>query len=76
MKSNTKDDEICRFRENKQTRECYIRRGTDQEEIIGIKREWIHPWRKTIESFNPAYYDVVVQELGKNIINYIQHLSR
>ena len=53
-----------RFRANEETREVHIRTGTDQEEIIGIKREWVHPWRKTNKN-NAAYYDVVVQELGR-----------
>ena len=59
------DKMYYRFRANEETREVHIRTGTDQEEIIGVKREWVHPWRKTNKN-NAAYYDVVVQELGKN----------
>ena len=57
----------CRFRPNRDTREVAVRRGTEFEEKIGVKREWIHPWRISKKTQQPAYYDIVVQELGKNI---------
>jgi hypothetical protein len=56
----------CRFRPNVNTREAGFRRGTEFEEKIGIKREWIHPWRISKKTQQPAYYDIVIQELGKN----------
>ena len=57
----------CRFRPNLHTREVAVRRGREFEEKIGVKREWIHPWRNSKKTQQPAYYDIVVQELGKNI---------
>ena len=56
---------FCRFDKRTTTKEITIRLGTDYEEKIGVKREWIHPWRGSKKSLQPAYYDIVVQELGK-----------
>ena len=62
----------CRFRLNKYIREAGFRRGTEFEEKIGIKREWIHPWRiSKKKQGTPAYYDIVVQELGKNFCLFL-----
>ena len=49
------------------TRSIKIRADTKYEEIIGIKREWIHPLRDSISKCNlsPAYYDLAILELGK-----------
>ena len=49
------------------TRSIKIRADTKYEEIIGIKREWIHPLRDSISDCNlsPAYYDLAILELGK-----------
>ena len=49
----------------KGSREVTIRGGSEYQEKIGVKREWIHPWRQTKKTSQPAYYDIVVQELGK-----------
>ena len=65
------------------TRSIKIRADTKYEEIIGIKREWIHPLRDSISKCNlsPAYYDLAILELGKkccksgiSILNYFQTL--
>ena len=39
-----------------------IRDGTKYEEVIGVRREWVYPWRFDLAS---AYYDIAVMELGK-----------
>jgi len=57
-----------RFRPKEDTREAAFRRGTEFEEKIGIKREWIHPWRISKKTQQPAYYDIVVQELERRVI--------
>ena len=57
---------ICRFNPKTQTRTVNIRTGTKYAEAIGVKREWIHPWRPSVleqESFG-MYFDIAVMELG------------
>ena len=55
-----------RFNPRIETREVIIRVGTKYEEKIGIRRNWIHPWRSTKKpQTQPAYYDLVILELGK-----------
>ena len=49
------------------TRTVGIRQGTPYEEYIAVKREWVYPWRDASRQKGggqPAYYDIVVQELG------------
>ena len=43
-----------------------IRTGTKYEESIAVKREWIHPWRESVEKGNSGtvYYDIAIMELG------------
>ena len=55
------------------TRSIKIRADTKYEEIIGIKREWIHPLRDSISNCNlsPAYYDLAILELGKKCYKYL-----
>ena len=74
---------ICRFNPKTQTRTVNIRTGTKYAEAIGVKREWIHPWRPSVleqESF-AMYFDIAVMELGNCDImhnySYIhEHISR
>ena len=74
---------ICRFDPKTQTRAINIRTGTKYAEAIGVKREWIHPWRPSVleqESF-AMYFDIAVMELGNCDImhnySYIhEHISR
>ena len=47
-----------------------IRDGTKYEEVIGVRREWIHPWRTAAirgasGGTPPVYYDIAILELGK-----------
>ena len=56
---------ISRYDPRKNGREVSIRVGTEYQESIPVKREWIYPWRITKKTAQPAYYDIVVQELGK-----------
>ena len=46
---------------SRSTRVIKIRDGTEYEEMIGVKREWIYPLHKSDGS---AYYDVAIMELG------------
>ena len=46
------------------TRTIKIREQTEYEELIGIKREWVHPLRHLYN--NSLYYDIAILELGKN----------
>ena len=45
------------------TRTIKIRDQTEYEELIGIKREWVHPHRHLYN--NSLYYDIAILELGK-----------
>ena len=50
-----------------------IRDGTKYEEVIGVRREWIHPWRDAamrgaIGGTPPVYYDIAILELGKRVL--------
>ena len=43
-----------------------IRDGTEYEEVLGVKREWIFPWRNFAND-GPhigVYYDIAILELG------------
>ena len=62
---------FLRFDIRKGSREVTIRGGSEYQEKIGVKREWIHPWRQTKKTSQPAYYDIVVQELGKGIWYFV-----
>ena len=45
-----------------------IREGTEYEEVIGVKRNWIYQYRRTAficGSRDNAYYDIAILELGK-----------
>ena len=44
-----------------------IRDGTEYEEIIGVKRFWLHPLRGSTCTGSPAYYDLTIMELGKSM---------
>ena len=37
-----------------------IRDGTKNEEIIGVRRHWIHPWRETKCTTSNVYYDLTI----------------
>ena len=58
---------ICRFEPKTQTRTVNIRTGTKYAEAIGVKREWVHPWREPLleKEFKSMYFDIAVMELGK-----------
>ena len=50
-----------------------IRDGTKYEEVIGVRREWIHPWRTAATrgasgGTPPVYYDIAILELGKGVL--------
>ena len=50
-----------------------IRDGTKYEEVIGVRREWIHPWRSAAirgasGGTPPVYYDIAILELGKSVL--------
>ena len=51
----------------KNTRVVKIRDGTDDEELIGVRRVWGHPYRSKVKfhgSQEPVYYDIAIMELG------------
>ena len=48
-----------------------IRDGTKYEEVIGVRREWVYPWRFDLAS---AYYDIAVMELGKRPVLLRHHI--
>ena len=48
-----------------------IRDGTKYEEVIGVRREWVYPWRFDLAS---AYYDIAVMELGKRPVLLFHHI--
>lgn len=58
---------ICRFDPKTQTRAINIRTGTKYAEAIGVKREWVHPWRLPLleTELSSMYFDIAVMELGK-----------
>ena len=58
---------ICRFDPQTQTRAINIRTGTKYAESIGVKREWVHPWRQPLleKELSSMYFDIAVMELGK-----------
>ena len=52
-----------------------IRDSTKYEEVIGVRRHWVYPWRKLAEEGSsiqgsssigrlPVYYDIAILELG------------
>ena len=52
-----------------------IRDGTKYEEVIGVRRQWVYPWRTVAEEGSstqgsssigrlPVYYDIAIMELG------------
>ena len=45
------------------TRTIEIREDTGFKELIGIKREWVHPQRYLYK--DSLYYDIAILELGK-----------
>jgi len=58
----------------KLTRSVTIRDGTKYEEVIGVRREWVYPWRFVDDSLESAYYDIAVMELERRIIyNYTEY---
>ena len=57
----------------RKSRTVTIRDGTKYEEVIGVRREWIHPWRSAAmrggSGFTPpVYYDIAILELGKRVL--------
>ena len=56
----------------KLTRSVTIRDGTKYEEVIGVRREWVYPWRFDLAS---AYYDIAVMELGKRPVLLLHHIG-
>ena len=58
----------------KNTRVVKIRDGTDDEELIGVRRVWGHPYRSKVKfhgSQEPVYYDIAIMELGMLIFQKI-----
>ena len=51
-----------------------IRDGTKYEEVIGVRREWVYPWRFVDDSLESAYYDIAVMELGKRPVLLLRHI--
>merc|ERR1711962_441998 len=49
------------------TRTILIREETEHEELIGVKRVWLHPLRDTVSYNKSAYYDIAVMELERRI---------
>ena len=51
------------------TRLVTIRSGTEDEEVIHVKREWIYKLRYEIPScggvHTPVYYDIAIFEFGE-----------
>ena len=47
------------------TQVVQIRDGTIYQELIGVKRVWVHPWRDAVCQISSAYYDITIMELGK-----------
>ena len=47
-----------------ETQVVQIRDGTIYQELIGVKRVWVHPWRDAVCQISSAYYDITIMELG------------
>ena len=66
--SDTKSTfKYSRIDPQKNTRVVKIRDGTDDEELIGVRRVWGHPYRSKVKfhgSQEPVYYDIAIMELG------------
>ena len=59
----------------RKSRTVTIRDGTKYEEVIGVRRQWVYPWRTVAEEGSstqgsssigrlPVYYDIAIMELG------------
>ena len=46
------------------TQAVRFRDGTKNEEIIGVRRHWINPWRLLTCTTSNVYYDLTIIELG------------
>jgi hypothetical protein len=55
------------FNPEKHTQTIQIRDGTIYQEVIGVRRWWEQPWRKTTCHSSTPYYDLTIMELGKII---------
>ena len=52
------------FDPEKSTQTIQIRDGTIYQELIGVRRWWVQPWRKTTCQSASPYYDLTIMELG------------
>ena len=71
-------DICCIFRLNSSrihTRTILIREETEHEELIGVKRVWLHPLRNTTSYGKSAYYDIAIMELGKTLFHQYKILK-
>ena len=41
-----------------------LRQGTNNEEVMYVKRFWINPWRNDVSGRGSAYYNIVIMEFG------------
>ena len=55
------------FDPQKNTQVVQIRDGTVYQEVIGVRRLWVQPWRNTNCKSASVYYDLAIMELGKII---------
>ena len=54
---------MCSVDKNREARAVTIRDGTKYAEVIGVKREWLHPWG-LVTGIEYPYYDLAIMELG------------
>ena len=55
------------FDPQQNTQIVQIRDGTEYQELIGVRRWWVQPWRETNCQGAAPYYDLTIMELGKII---------
>ena len=58
---------LSEFDPQQNTLTVQIRDGTEYQELIGVRRWWVQPWRETNCHFAAPYYDLAIMELGKII---------
>jgi len=62
------------FNPEKNTQTIQIRDGTIYQEVIGVRRWWEQPWRKTTCHSSTAYYDLTIMELERRVeYNYTKY---
>ena len=58
---------LSEFDPQQNTQIVQIRDGTEYQELIGVRRWWVQPWRETNCQGAAPYYDLTIMELGKII---------